>query len=1619
MCYSRIVILLVLSILLTQPGRSQEGCITSYGSIYGSSAFDERGASLAIKPDQTGFYLGGVTDGQTLLMELDLNGKIIWSRSLDIVPSLPEDLGTINIDTDGNIILGGIAGDPNVSSVPYAAKYNPGTDEVMWALAYPISFTRTFFNSIDEIEPGGNYLLIHNPHDTPGSNDDAEVVELDRKNGTIVQAGSDRIDFGSSESLSKIELHNGFFYSVGRYTEGAGFRNMRNTITKIDQTTLTPVWTKMGHVPSGDIARLYGVDLSIVEDEIYSLYMGDPSGTNLNTSRLYIQKTSLDGDLQWLKNYDLPGSSDWGYELQHTTDGLLVLAICRLSPYQVVIFKTDFAGQLIWAKGLTFPVEENADVQQFGTNQFVSSEENIVITGYGRTVSNTEDILLAILDRNGENHTGCLDVQDINVVVSNVTSPSFYAVSPNSNPITVSEEPRTVLSQSAPIEPLEDCILADITETAISTTICSGQEHEGYTLSGVYLDTFLTINQCDSIRTLYLSVVSCIPDACIRADGPVYGTPLGNERGLALAPSDNPNEFYTGGTKGDSVVIMKMNVSGQILWTRTFDIVPGVQDIMGTMILDSDGHLVFGGISGTQEIGGTIFVVKYDPAADQFIWSTEYQFQAPWNRTKFYDIIEKGLNGNYVITGSSHDDVASNNDVHFIELDRTNGDIVPGSIKLAHVGNSEYLEKIVFHNNTIYGCGRYSDGPLAADMRHTLTKMDPTTFIPEWTFLGHRPGNVSARLYGIDLEIEGDAIYSTYLGDGDGTSTVNTEVYIQKSDLDGQLLWINQYDLPGNTDWSHELVNTGDGIVLLTAQRSAQEALVLIKIDYAGNVIWSKSYTFPQLTNLDVNQYGADQLIRAGDHLVFTAFGESQSEGSEMVIVIVDSLGNAEYPCMEIQDGNIQVLPVQTPVFYAVEPNVFADQFTTIVRSPVTIQTQVGANSACIVIDTLIEEIQVSICAGYDFEGYTQNGVYMDTLISVAGCDSIRILKLSVIGCEPIVHFNLDDCRSFMSDGSHMDFSEFIPSYPSPVICAELSASTVFLEPTPDNKHSCTPGIGDSPAMCIGAISSCSYSPGSPSSLVVEITINPPTDSIFVLTGLEFFERSPLMYNWISGPTGPNDYPQFYGLRILKNGTEIFVNGTNVTHLDWTLESFDFFGNPAFEITELTTIRVEWLPYCPVNNGADVSVWDIDEIRFFGGCRTPLPSPGLVMGTIATISGEPVEGAGILISGKLEFTESIIRTTNESGLYWAGDLDRKQPCFLKGYKNDDWYNGVSTLDLLNIQKHLLGKTPFVRLDQYVAADANGDDIVNVQDILELRKLLLGIQEEVPGNTSWRFGVWPQPLDHHDIGRFNELYAFEVLNTDSTQADFLGVKIGDLTGDVQPHDQQEIVNRGPNTLIPLYYILREDSDGQYHVEFYFNEIVEFYGIQMALDLTDFDVHSLEGLGIPLGSTHYHVGSDNVLNISWSSPHAVSVSSEQLLFRFSLNASKAKRLPEIALSASSRLAAQVYKEGEATELALIDKGPSLLVDPHPGSLVCTIQPNPFHLTTTISMNIPEPGEVRIDIFDSSGRSCYSNTAFYTAGIHKIEMDANRFSGAVGTFSCRFIYGNEVFMAHLVRI
>ena len=126
-----------------------------------------------------------------------------------------------------------------------------------------------------------------------------------------------------------------------------------------------------------------------------------------------------------------------------------------------------------------------------------------------------------------------------------------------------------------------------------------------------------------------------------------------------------------------------------------------------------------------------------------------------------------------------------------------------------------------------------------------------------------------------------------------------------------------------------------------------------------------------------------------------------------------------------------------------------------------------------------------------------------------------------------------------------------------------------------------------------------------------------------------------------------------------------------------------------------------------------------------------------IAGKMASNNGQAVKNADVILDNSVpEMLKSTI--TSATGDYTFNGAVMHYDYTVAGKKTDDYLNGVSTLDLVMIQRHVLGLDIFSNPYNVIASDVNGDEKVTASDLVELRKLILGIYVQLPKSDSWKF-----------------------------------------------------------------------------------------------------------------------------------------------------------------------------------------------------------------------------------------------------------------------------------------
>jgi hypothetical protein len=126
---------------------------------------------------------------------------------------------------------------------------------------------------------------------------------------------------------------------------------------------------------------------------------------------------------------------------------------------------------------------------------------------------------------------------------------------------------------------------------------------------------------------------------------------------------------------------------------------------------------------------------------------------------------------------------------------------------------------------------------------------------------------------------------------------------------------------------------------------------------------------------------------------------------------------------------------------------------------------------------------------------------------------------------------------------------------------------------------------------------------------------------------------------------------------------------------------------------------------------------------------------------------------------KNQVTSSIPPTSCEGHYIGKNDWISTGIQKILPYKNDDPINGVTTADIVSIQKHILGTQLLTSAYQLIAADVNNSGTISTADIIHIRKLILGINTSLP-TPSWRFLSEMHEKEMSKVNSFNDDNPFQ-------------------------------------------------------------------------------------------------------------------------------------------------------------------------------------------------------------------------------------------------------------------
>ncbi len=354
-------------------------------------------------------------------------------------------------------------------------------------------------------------------------------------------------------------------------------------------------------------------------------------------------------------------------------------------------------------------------------------------------------------------------------------------------------------------------------------------------------------------------------------------------------------------------------------------------------------------------------------------------------------------------------------------------------------------------------------------------------------------------------------------------------------------------------------------------------------------------------------------------------------------------------------------------------------------------------------------------------------------------------------------------------------------------------------------------------------------------------------------------------------------------------------------------------------------------------------------------------------------------------------TTGIMDMTEKDGLYAFEDMPLGGSYAVEPTKDIDYLNGVSTLDIIIIQRHILNQEPLESAYKMIAADINNSQDVSTIDLIELRKLILGVYDELPDNDSWRF----VDAEHTFVDVLNpwliempENYIISNLSSDM-EIDFVGVKVGDVNGSVIANSESNKIEKRASRsglVLDVKEVVRPNTDIR-RAQISSSNYEGVTGLQSTIEFDSEQIEILDivGQNISLDANNYNLTkqSEGWIAISYEGSPQQAKEEEDVLFEIIYRMKTDKVNTEPFRMTSKVARSEAYVEGDQIIEVRMAYGVEESIQ------IVSVSPNPWIDRAVIEFYIPQAGKGDWEFYDVNGKVLHKLSDTYEAGFNTIEI------------------------------
>jgi hypothetical protein len=306
--------------------------------------------------------------------------------------------------------------------------------------------------------------------------------------------------------------------------------------------------------------------------------------------------------------------------------------------------------------------------------------------------------------------------------------------------------------------------------------------------------------------------------------------------------------------------------------------------------------------------------------------------------------------------------------------------------------------------------------------------------------------------------------------------------------------------------------------------------------------------------------------------------------------------------------------------------------------------------------------------------------------------------------------------------------------------------------------------------------------------------------------------------------------------------------------------------------------------------------------------------------------------------------------------------------------------------MVKIQKHLLGIEPLTNPYDLIAADADNNQKVSAFDLIELRKMILGINTKFPANKSWRFvdksfqfvnpaNPWP----------FDEIINLTV-DTNVFNQDFIAIKIGDVNNSVQANAQSLVTRKVLSIAAFSTPPKKYEANEIINIDFSIHDIGSINGFQFTLSDPDLEFLSASSNLLDLSEDDYALFGDK-MTMSWFDLNDVALHPDDIVFTIKAIAKHKGSLQQTLQINCDITDTELYGSGDEIFI------PKLLFnsDSEAQLIVFPVEPNPWSDECYIPFRLTTASNVQLTVYSMDGSQLFAEEKFFSCGYHEFNLNA----------------------------